>query len=258
MNIEGQSNSAGFGTTAEVTDVSLLDAYPAVPMWHHSNAFLSTALAPVAPIGTNNIGEELKLARLMHEGRQSPHDIIAILKVAEGGTSLFFDWRPQNTSPFPAYATPKGDSWLALETAHAACITALEAAYPNHIIEPALITWAQGEQDAALHESAAYEARLTTWLAALRTLLGSADVFFVCHLLSIEWIGFGGTTEEDRDGVRAAQAAVVGADSNAALIDNDDFTLYNSGHIRPDDTMTKAERTYAAYLASGKAWRQGS
>lgn len=250
----GQSNAAGYGATSELTDQSLVAAYPSVPFWYRSNDYVSTALGSVAPIGTNNIGEELKLARLMDAAKPAG-DVVAILKVAKGGSTLYGNWRSHEGDPYPPPPTyaGKGDWWTLLETHYAAAVAALAARYPNHLMVPALLVWAQGESDASNDQGVEYEARLGAFLDDLRTLTGNANMHAVVHKLSDDFTW--GSVEATNE-VRASQAAAVVADGIATLIDNDDFTLYNSGHVKPDDTVEKAERSFAAYVASAHAWRK--
>ena len=194
--LAGQSNARG---NAALTSLAppYEQPYPGVrfynstPVSHRSREWGD--LGPVTSSDGYGFGCEVSLGRDLDANAGWPNP--AIYKCAKGSTSLAVDWAP-NT----------GESWLEMRDVYARAQAALPVA--GSTLVPRAFVWIQGETDSVtLAYANAYEANLTAFIAAVRTLFGvPALPFWIVRLTTPNSFG------PYEDTIIAAQNAVAAAD----------------------------------------------
>ncbi len=142
---------------------------------------------------------------------------VAIIKYANGGTSLYSDW----VAGGDATTTGDGTQYKRFQETVTAGHAALSSTYPNAQIEQVGLIWVQGEKDISQNQAAPYQTNLTNFIADVRATLGD-DLHFVVSRLSDGQTSLNATHLET---VRTAQAAVAAADSLTSLVDTDGFGM---------------------------------
>ncbi len=242
----GQSNMDGYGSVSQLPE-TLAKPQDQIPIFHGNTSAdnvtidgkgLWTKLRPGHGAGfksdgkknqySNRFGVELTFARTIQE--RFPKRRIAIIKYSRGGTSIdagaaggFGCWEPdfQGRNGVNQY-----DHFLATVTNAFADVDIDDDGEPDRLI-PAGIVWMQGESDAHYTAEIAkkYQANLRRLMDLIRASFRTDDLPVVVGRIS--------NAKQDpptwKHGaiVRAAQAAYVDADGNAALIDSTDQYGYS-------------------------------
>lgn len=157
--ILGQSNALGNALLADLP-APYNTAFPGVRMFNSSSPQYRSRewedLAPVYSADATGYGCEVSLMRDLAADPSWPNP--AVYKVARGSTSLAVDWNPSG-----------GPMWNELVAVYARA----QAALPNvgDTLNPRALVWIQGESDCITEaHSLAYQANLTAFIAAVRTL----------------------------------------------------------------------------------------
>ncbi len=222
----GQSNMVANGTTAgnlpanleTATDQYIWtgSAFDALDNAQNNNEIMTP--------GSHQWGPEAEFGRQWQANIGTP---LYIIKYNRSGTSLAVDWNP-----------PSGSDFVILDGIIDDAITALEGA--DFVVNVRGFFWMQGESDATSESQAnAYETNLTDIIAAVRA-YGSSSTRSVIGRIYYP-------TATYRDTVRAAQAAVVAADVNAALVDTDGYVLSDTVHYDVDSTVQMGLDFFTAY-----------
>lgn len=157
--LSGQSNMAGYGKTAELSD-EWRTPPPNVTLMNWGRTQVLT---------TGSIGPEVTLAHAL--ARAMPGRQIMLFKAAHGGTSQLA-WQPELDQARIDRLKLSHDQRVG--HAYAQLITAWKKAFPAGDIQPAALLWMQGESDARVPELAKdYEQHLTRLIEALRRDLGA-------------------------------------------------------------------------------------
>lgn len=226
--IGGQSNADGRAAVSGLPS-NLQAPQNDVPLFYgisnsRATAIRKSELATLRPglSNTSQFGPEVTFGRSMADYYAAKGGSIALIKYANGGTNLAVDWHADGT------ATTAGDGaiYKNFQSIVTSGLAALQAANPGATLQIAGMIWMQGESDSnAL--SAQYEANLTAFINDIRLTYGP-NLPFVIGQLSANQTGTnsdaGGTTE-NRNTVRAAQAAVASALPHTALVTTGTFGL---------------------------------
>jgi len=201
--VAGQSNAVGWDTTAAEVPENLLSA-PGQYVWTGS------AFAPLQN-GVNNgalssngekWGPEAEFGRQWRRAR--PSTSLWIIKHATGGSALADAW------------ASGGADRVIFDAEVAQGLASLNGLglTPNVVA----LLWMQGESDSQdITQANAYEANLTAWLSHVRTVSDAPLMAALIGRIANQSAWTYRTT------VRAAQSAVVAADSRSALIDTDGY-----------------------------------
>lgn len=203
--LAGQSNMVGLGKVAELSDEQQQPVDRAL-IWLDDSVHMSPRRkrwAPLEPgygVNPQRFGPELALGRRI--GEAWPERPFAIIKVAEGGTNLYFDW---NAREGRLYKRLVGDVRRQME--------ALEERWRPEIVG---MVWMQGESDARPPWAGNYRANLKEFLTTLREDLKTPDLPTVIGLIApIDlWAA--------HETIRGAQRAVAESLSNTAVVDTAD------------------------------------
>lgn len=178
-----------------------------------------------------------------------PHDRIAIIKYAVGGTNLYSQWTtPDNEFP------DGGPMWNELLDTLTAAFGELGTLNHNYTIEAFL--WMQGESDGDRRFRARdYDEKLTDFIAEIRAFLGEPEMPFILGRVR----DAGQPYIED---VRIAQVTVADADPWACWFDTDDLNFLPDGiHYDEPGMLTLgqrfAERLYVFLDPRGDVNRDG-
>lgn len=226
--IGGQSNADGRATVSSLPS-NLQSPQNDVPFYYGISNSKSadirksefTTLRPGLS-NTSQFGPEVTFGRTMADYYAARGESIALIKYANGGTNLAVNWHAGGT------ATTAGDGaiYQNFQSIVTSGLVALRAANPDATLQIAGMIWMQGESDSnAL--SAQYQANLTAFINDIRLTYGT-DLPFVIGQLSTNQTGTNadaGGTSENRNTVRAAQAAVASALPHAALVTTGTFGL---------------------------------
>jgi len=155
----GQSNSDGRAKTNGLP-ASLLRSQNDVPLYYYlvgtpansdgTYGHLSTVQTGVSAQGTGTLfGPELTFGRALADyysisnGVSTNTVMVAIIKYADGGTSLGVNWAANGTSS----PTGDGPDYVIFQKVVSAGLSNLAAAYPGTVIELDGMIWVQGETD---------------------------------------------------------------------------------------------------------------
>lgn len=207
--LSGQSNMAGYGKAAELSD----DWRTPPP-----NVTLLNWGRPQA-LATGSIGPEVTLAHAL--ARAMPERQIVLFKAAHGGTSQLV-WKPRHDLARIDRLKLGHDQRAG--HAYAQLIAAWKQAFPDGGVKPAALLWMQGESDARVAELAnEYQQHLANLLAALRRDLDAPQMKAV-----IAEINPAKVTPVSPfpfvDDVRAAQRAIPTQDPLAVCIRTEGLT----------------------------------
>lgn len=159
-----------------------------------------------------------------------PHDQIAIIKYAVGGTTLYVDWTtPDNEFP------EGGPMWNQLLDTITASLGELTSQGHEYTIEGFL--WMQGESDGdRRYQARAYDDKLIDFISEIRLFLGEPEMPFVLGRVR----NAGQPYIED---VRLAQVTVADADPFACWFDTDDIAFLPDGiHYDEEGMLTLGQR----------------
>lgn len=183
---------------------------------------------------TTNWGPEVEF--LYQYALANPDTNIWAIKVAQGGTNLAVQWLP-----------PSGTWWTNLVNEYNAAQAALSALGVN--ITPAALIWMQGEADIGNSSYAEnYGTNLTTFFAAIKTLMGSG-IKIVCGRVADELLTESGYVYGTPI-VRAAQVTVTRATSNAVIISTDPIPMTVPPHYDTADIDLLGEYFYKGFAGT--------
>ena len=234
--IAGQSNALG---RADLANITRTDGTPSTKIIDQNLTGFSTLQQGVNQSYSNpttQFGPEMGIAYKYKDETPSGTPSLYIIKVPMGNTFLkpygngYFFWDP-NTAQGIFDTNMIGVTRTAFNQIKTAGYT------PNVLG----VYWLQGENDAIFQNYAdEYQARLTDLIAQTRTQLGFANLPFA--------IGKIVSPEAGTNTIRAAEAAVVAADSHACLVNLDDLTLNVDGvHFDAASQMTMGARVWNAF-----------
>lgn len=235
----GQSNADGRGSTndlpaelqGEQTNVLLYrgsgsDGNATVPRFTLLN------LRPGGSSSANQFGPEVSMGHALAASLTNPN--LAIIKYAQGGTSLAADWAPDSGPKYQAFTNTVAQG-----------IQALEAA--GHTVSILSMTWMQGERDGQDSGYAPlYKDNLTAFITRMRTLYGS-DMPFVIGQLHSGYSGEAWTT------VQQAQQTVADADTRTAMVVTHDLSLKTDNLHYDADGLVGLGARFAAAIINLKA-----
>jgi hypothetical protein len=218
--LAGQSNMAGAGITAELTE-----QYTTSP--EHVRLFEDGEFRDLAYADT--FGPEIGFA---HEIVQVyPDDNIILCKVATGGANLYYDWNPDGMSQGPEDVY-RGPLYPKLINA----ISRLTMLLKDESIEPVItgMLWMQGERDSVFDFMAeTYEQNLRAFIACIRRDTHVADlqviVGQICPRVII--LDIGKYNHAWRRTVQAAQRAVAEKENGVFLVPTDDIPQSDNLHF---------------------------
>lgn len=183
---------------------------------------------------STNWGPEVEF--LYQYAAANPNTNVWAIKVAQGGTNLAVQWMP-----------PSGTWWTNLVADYNAAQAALSALGVN--ITPAAFIWMQGEADIGNSGYADnYGTNLTTFFAAIKTLMGSG-IKIVCGRVADELLTETGYVYGTPI-VRAAQVSVTRATSNAVIISTDPIPMTVPPHYDTADIDTLGLYFYQGFLGT--------
>jgi hypothetical protein len=209
----GQSNMAGYGTVADLSEP--YDApLSSVKFWKAASSGWIPLQGGLGSWG-GLFGPELTFGHEIHE--MFPDDDIYLVKYAVGGSNLAVDWKPDGSGP--CYKSFKSTVTAAMQNLSSA----------HHSPTLAGMIWMQGEGDASDHTYAAgYAANLNTFITKVRSDFSTPDMpFVVGRIMSYPQYPFG--TQTDNATVRTAQAMVPGQVGHASWIDTDNLDVWPIG-----------------------------
>lgn len=168
---------------------------------------------------TSQFGPEILLGRRFADLHSSePGTRVALIKYANGGTSLYSDWKAGGD----ASATGDGPEYAIFQQTVTSGLAALAAAHPSASIEIDAMVWMQGESDTnSLTQANAYQSNLANLIADLRATYGATLPFIIGRLSD-------GQTANDATGmdiIQAAQDAVAATDPLTEIINTNAFSL---------------------------------
>lgn len=219
--VAGQSNADGRAVVTELptSPVNLQIPQDDVDLFYKVEGGTAT-LTTLRPglTETSQFGPDILLGRRLADLHLSETGTrVAIIKYANGGTSLATHWKAGGS----ATTTGDGVDYVTFQQTVTQGLAALAAAYPLATLDLQSIVWLQGESDAVSGLSAAYEANLTTFIADVRATYGASLPFVIARLSSAQTA----LTTTHLDAVRAAQDAVVAADPRTAIFSTDSFGI---------------------------------
>ncbi len=227
----GQSNADGRAVTNDLP-VELQGVQTNV-LFYHGNAdgnasvpgFTLTSLQPGGSSGSaGTFGPEVSMGYTLADALTNRQT--AIIKYANGSTSLAVNWASDSGADYRAFTNTVGRGLQALEDV-------------GHTPRVIAMTWLQGERDGQDDAHAAqYVANLTAFIARMRSLYGP-DMSFVVAQIS----NGGRYPAASWTTVQQAQADVAAADTNADMFVTHDLPLKADNlHYTADGLVTIGER----------------
>ena len=220
--VAGQSNADGRALKTDLPS-QLQTPRADVPFYYRSynyNTGVYSTLRPGSagsPAAKNAaFGPEVTFGATLADwvAANRPADKIAIVKYAEGGTSLHTDWKAGGTATTnndgAVYQTFQSTVTNGLSALHA------DATLSGYTLRIAGVIWVQGESDQA--DYANYAANLTTFIGDVRATYGAGIPFYLSALSDNRAANSGAGF----DGLRAAQAQVDASVTGTYLINTDD------------------------------------
>ena len=221
----GQSNADGRA------DATGQPSYPDIDFYYNTNHIHDvgvveklTTLFPGAS-RDRNLGPEISFGRRLADilGCDANHTRLAIIKHAEGGTSLYSNWKAGGN----ATTTGDGAEYVTFQQTVANGMAALANKYPNAQITLEGMIWMQGETDAQNGQGSGYFNNLTNFITDVRATIKPGLPFVIGRLSNNQaaWL----ERQEGAPGptglalVQAAQDAVAAADPRVGMVNTDDF-----------------------------------
>lgn len=179
-------------------------------------------------------GPEITFGRAVADAR--PSENFAIIKHAQGGSTLFNNWSlGSTTNTYANFRTIVNDGLTALSTA-------------GHTYEITGMLWTQGESDGLNNRTTVqYQTNLVNFVADIRTRYGANLPFYLSRLSDNQETSIGA----GYGAIRTAQENFAASDPNAWLIDTDGFSVVPTDTIHFDTAgqMALGEAFAASYLA---------
>jgi hypothetical protein len=211
-NADGRAAVSGLPTNLQQPQFDV-DFFFRVEGYHLYEDQLIALMPGCTESSLSDFGPEITFGRGMADSyADDPNTSVAIIKYANGGSSLYSDW-----------IAPSGPDYLAFKDTITAGLDTLRAQYPGDTVRVGGMIWMQGENDSLSDVYAkAYESNLTSFIADVRSNYG-ADLPFVIGRLSANQIGL--SYPAGVQTVRNAQTAVADADSRVGLVDTDSYSM---------------------------------
>ena len=257
----GQSNAGSPAATnglpanllAPQQDVAYYYYFPTGPVNGYGTPGLLTTLRPTVWELNNgdHFGPELAFGRVLADYYALTNHVpvtnvmVAIIKYAHGGTTLYQDWAAGGDS----LTNNDGPDYITFQSVVSAGLAHLAAAYPGATLELDGLIWVQGESDIAPPvpnpaAAIAYGTNLTRFIKDVRLTFaayypyGTNLPFFFSRISTNQtaYSNPSGLNYPNYLSVRAGQAAVAATVPNAFMIDTDDaqFTVRSSDQIHFD------------------------
>jgi len=224
-NMLGRAPASGLPTSpvdlqAPQTDVLLLNG-------NGGASGLLNTLVPLQPGSGTDFGPEITFGRDMADANSAA--TFALIKWAEGGTSLASDWNPS-----------VGTAYASFRSTVSAGLAALDGA--GYETEIAGMLWMQGERDArSATDTANYEANLTAFIADIRGRYGAELPFLIGETFKNEY----------GEGISAAQAAVAAADPLTKFVSTRSMSFQSDNlHLDASGQQELGYAFAAAYLGT--------
>lgn len=196
---------------------------------------------------TAQFGPEILLGRKLADLHASEAGTrVAILKYANGGTSLATGWKAGGD----AGTTGDGPEYVTFQQTVASGLAALAAAHPLATLDLQAMVWMQGESDAVSGLSTSYQANLVAFIADVRATYGASLPFVIARLSSQQTALDAGHLAT----VRAAQDAVAAADPRTAVFSTDGFGIktdnlhFNGAGLQAMGSAFAAETAYYEWM----------
>lgn len=251
----GQSNADGrAGATGQ-------PSYPDIDFYYNVNHIHDvgvveklTTLVPGAS-RDRNLGPEITFGRRLADilGCDTNNTRLAIIKHAEGGTSLYNNWQAGGNTT----TNGDGDQYIIFQQTIANGMAALSNKYPNAEVTIEGMIWMQGETDADIGKGAEYFGNLTNFIADVRTTI-QPDLPFIIGRLSnnqSNWFVRVDGSATQLGLLQNSQDAVDAADHRAGIVNTDDLGVNDPNDDIHFNTASQLElgRRFAcetAYLVS--------
>lgn len=219
--VAGQSNADGRALKTDLPS-QLQTPRADVPFYYRSYNYNTGVYSTLRPgsagspaVKNTAFGPEVTFGATLADwvAVNRPADKIAIIKYAEGGTSLHTDWKAGGT----ATTTNDGAVYQTFQSTVTNGLSALhaDATLSGYTLRIAGIIWVQGESDQA--DYANYAANLTAFIGDVRATYGASIPFYLSALSDNRAANSGAGF----DGVRAAQAQVDASVTGTYLINTD-------------------------------------
>ncbi len=233
----GQSNADGRADPTGQPSYSDVDFYYKV---QGGSGTLTTLFPGASEIGA--FGPELTFGRRMTDLLHSSTTRVAIIKYANGGTNLRYQWKAGGD----ATITGDGTEYVTFQTTVTDGLAALAAQYTAAVITVEGMIWMQGESDAMSGYANTYFANLTNFIADIRATYGANLPFIVGRLSDAQ-------TYIDSAKLAALQTAqnnVASADPRVGLVSTDDLIPllmvaedgFGDLHFGPDGQLEMGKR----------------
>lgn len=218
----GQSNGDGRAVPTDLptTPINLQQPQADVDFFYKVEGGTAT-LTTLRPglSETAQFGPEITCGRrLADQLALNASNRVAIIKYANGGTSLYTHWKAGGN----ASTTGDGVDYIVFQQTVTAGLAALATQYPEASISIEGMTWMQGESDATPSYSAAYYTNMTNFIADVRLTVGVAELPFVIGRLSSGQTALDATHLQI---VRNAQSLTDTSYPWVGLVDTDTFGL---------------------------------
>lgn len=222
-NADGRANAAGqpnypdvdfYYNTDHIHDVGVVEELTTL----FTGASRDYALGPETSFGR-------RLADIL--GCDTNHTRLAIIKHAEGATSLYSNWKGGGD----ATTTGDGDQYLIFQQTVANGMAALTNKYPNAQISIEGMIWMQGETDAqnGHADGGEYYNNLTNFIADVRTTIKTNLPFIIGRLSNNQsnylYRATGDAGVQQLGYAQAAQDAVVVGDHRVGIVNTDDLGM---------------------------------
>jgi hypothetical protein len=230
-NMDGRAPASGLPTSP----VNLQQPQPDVLFYHSDQGGRSSATADrlillqpgtaeFGPGGRPAFGPEITFGRKMAD--DFPDQIFALIKSANGGTSLASNWNPFWGGEYTKFK----------ETVANGIAELVDAGYTPEI---AGMLWMQGEADARVAYNAyAYRKNLRSFIREIRIeYTDSALPFLIGEVF----------TNAYGETISSAQAAVAAADANVGFITTRDLSFQDNVHFDPNGQIELGRRFASAY-----------
>jgi hypothetical protein len=223
----GQSNADGRASKAGQKSYPNIDFFYSFQGFSGGGGGILTTLFPGGSEGGENFGPELTFGSTLSDklGGGTATSRIAIIKYANGGTNLRFQWKAGGS----AGTVNDGAEYVAFQQTVASGLTALASKYPGATIKIEGMIWMQGESDAAKNYTSDYADNLTRFIADVRSTYGESLPIVIGRLSNLQ-TGAGAGTALARETVQNAQSNVAAADSRVGLV-NTDAIAVNSDNV---------------------------
>jgi lysophospholipase L1-like esterase len=223
----GQSNADGRA------DATGQPSYPDIDFYYNTNHIHDvgvveklTTLFPGAS-RDRNLGPEISFGRRLADilGCDATNTRLAIIKHAEGGTSLYNNWKAGGDGT----TTGDGNEYITFQQTVANGMAALSNKYPNAQISIEGMVWMQGETDAQNGQGARYFNNLTNFITDVRATFKPGLPFVIGRLSNNQaaWL----ERQEGAPGlaglalVQGAQDAMAAGDHRAGIVNTDGYGM---------------------------------